>query len=99
MDIPVIIELNGREFPAHPGDRFLDLLDDVEAHGLPIACRGGNCGTCRVRVIEGCQDLQQPLAAEQSVLRACNAASDERLGCQICIRTDPVGDRIRLKHL
>jgi ferredoxin len=84
----VIFELDGHEVEAARGDRLLDLLDDLPSHGLPIACRGGNCGTCRVRVIEGEYALVPPTAAEQKLLELCGAQRSERLGCQIRVRAD-----------
>ncbi len=84
----VIVELDGEPLEAAPGDRLLDVLDDLASHGLPIACRGGNCGTCRVRVIEGECALVPPTAAEQKLLELCGAQRSERLGCQIRVRTD-----------
>lgn len=95
----MIFHWNGVDIRGGPGDRFLDLLDDVEGHALPIACRGGNCGTCRVAVTEGLCELEPPSAAERSILAGCAAGPDERLACQICVRRDPVGDRIRLKRV
>jgi ferredoxin len=84
----VIFEYDGLELEASGGDRLLDLLDDLASHGLPIACRGGNCGTCRVRVIEGECALVPPTAAEQKLLELCGAQRNERLGCQIRVTPD-----------
>jgi ferredoxin len=84
----VIFEFAGLELAAAEGDRLLDLLDDLASHGLPIACRGGNCGTCRVRVIEGECALVPPTAAEQKLLELCGAQRSERLGCQIRVTRD-----------
>jgi ferredoxin len=84
----VILEFDGCDLEAAGGDRWLDLLDDLASHGLPIACRGGNCGTCRVRVLEGEYALVPPTAAEQKLLELCGAQRSERLGCQIRVRTE-----------
>ena len=84
----VILEFDGCALEASAGDRLLDLLDDLVRHGLPLACRGGNCGTCRVRVLEGEYALVPPTAAEQKLLELCGARRSERLGCQIRVRTD-----------
>jgi ferredoxin len=85
----IIFEFDGLELEASSGDRLLDVLDDLASHGLPIACRGGNCGTCRVRVIEGECVLVPPTAAEQKLLELCGAQRSERLGCQIRVTPDP----------
>ena len=83
----VILELDGCEIAGAAGDRLLDLLDDLSRHGLPLACRGGNCGTCRVRVLHGQDALVPPTAAEQKLLELCGAQRSERLGCQIRVTT------------
>jgi ferredoxin len=101
----VIFELDGSEFSASPGDRFLDVLDDSLSHGLPIACRAGNCGTCRVRVIEGEHALEPPAAAEQKLLELCGAQRNERLGCQISVsacaskNSRGSGTRVRIERV
>jgi ferredoxin len=94
----VIFEFCGREFPVASGDRFLDVLDDSGSHGLPIACRGGNCGTCRVRVLEGEHALVPPAAAEQNLLDLCGAKRNERLGCQIRVSLEPPVQHVRIER-
>jgi ferredoxin len=84
----IIFELSGFEYAATDGERLLDVLDDSAGHGLPLACRGGNCGTCRVRVLEGESALAQPTAAERKLLDLCGAQRSERLGCQIRVSAD-----------
>ena len=93
---PVIFELDGKEFCAEPGDRLLDLLDEEAEPVVPFACRGANCGVCRVRVVDGAEALEQPLAAEEELLRKCSAQRNERLGCQVWVRGVPGAKRVRL---
>jgi ferredoxin len=98
----VIFEFQGGAFTADSGERLLDVLDDLEGHGLPIACRGGNCGTCRVRVLEGESALVPPAAAEQNLLALCGAQRNERLGCQIRVQAfprDPAARRVRIERV
>ena len=95
----VIFILDGQQFCAQPGDRLLDVLDEVQAHRLPLACRGANCGTCRVAVLEGEEALEQPLAAELELLRRCSAQRNERLGCQLSVSPEPAVFRVRLERV
>jgi ferredoxin len=95
----VIFEYSGCEFQVASGDRFLDVLDDSEGHGLPIACRAGNCGSCRVRVLEGEHALVPPAAAEKKLLDLCGAKRNERLGCQIRVTDDPTLQRVRIERV
>jgi ferredoxin len=96
----VILDFDGIELVAPSGARLLDVLDDLDdAHGLPLACRGGNCGICRVRVVEGEHELKQPLAAELAQLAQYGAQAGVRLGCQICVSANASGSRVRIERL
>ncbi len=67
------------------------ILDASRANNIPHAhvCGGrGRCSTCRVRVIEGGENLSEASADEQKVLRRVSAAPDVRLACQAV----PLGD-------
>jgi len=96
----VIFDFDGIELEAPSGARLLDVLDDQRAdHGLPLACRGGNCGICRVRVLEGEHELEQPAAAELAQLARFGAEMGERLGCQICVSDKASGTRVRIERV
>jgi adenylate cyclase len=60
------------------------LIDVIHQLSLPLgqACEGvALCGFCRVRVLDGLENLT-PLAAEEGkVLRSLRAGDDERLAC------------------
>ncbi|NBO37749.1 (2Fe-2S)-binding protein [bacterium] len=66
------------------------LPEVVEASGADITfgCKSGTCGTCRVRVVEGIENLSQPTPEERDFLAALSARPNERLGCQFCIQGD-----------
>jgi ferredoxin len=96
----VIFVFEGTELEAPSGARLLDVLDDLTGdHGLPLACRGGNCGICRVRVLEGEYELEQPAAAELAQLAQYGAHVGERLGCQICVSEKASGARVRIERV
>jgi ring-1,2-phenylacetyl-CoA epoxidase subunit PaaE len=96
----VIFDFEGLELTAPSGARLLDILDDVASdHRLPLACRGGNCGICRVRVLEGEHELEQPVAAELAQLAQHGAQAGERLGCQICVSAQARGGRVRIERV
>jgi ferredoxin len=72
------------------------LVEIVEAAGADITfgCRNGTCGTCRVRIVEGMENLSPRTAEERDFLSALNASSEERLGCQFRVCGNVVIDYI-----
>jgi ferredoxin len=77
---------------AHPGQRLLDVLDERERPSFRTACRAGNCGACRLIVLQGASELCAPSSREHTTLMQLRAAADERLGCQLVIASDPHED-------
>ncbi|MEK7943673.1 2Fe-2S iron-sulfur cluster-binding protein [Pigmentiphaga sp. YJ18] len=64
------------------------LLAGMESHGrrdIPVGCRGGGCGVCRVRIVQG------PYAAGR-MSRAWVGAEDEARGIVLACRTRPLGN-------
>jgi ferredoxin len=70
------------EVPA--GERLLDLLDEQEVAGLPVACRGATCAACLVQIVAGGELLDPASAEERRTLAGLGA--EGRLGCQIVCR-------------
>lgn len=67
------------------------LMEALLAHGVPVAssCKGdGICGKCRMRIVEGADNLPAKSAAESSVLEKNLAGHDERLSCQVQVFGD-----------
>jgi len=96
----VIFDFEGIELEAPSGARLLDILDELAGDRLlPVACRGGNCGICRIRVLEGEHELEQPTAAELAQLAQYGAQVGERLGCQIRVSNEPSGARVRIERV
>ncbi len=61
----VTISLDGRTTTATTS-RAVSILDGAAAtrHDLPFACKGGVCGTCRARVVDGGVDLRRNYALD-----------------------------------
>jgi ferredoxin len=75
-----------------PGQRLLDVLDERERPSFRTACRAGNCGACRLSVLQGADALVAPSSREHTTLMQLRAAGDERLGCQLVMSTAAPGD-------
>jgi ring-1,2-phenylacetyl-CoA epoxidase subunit PaaE len=82
----VVARLNGRttEFRLDPGEAVLDGVLRVRSDA-PYACRGGVCGTCRVRLREG-----EVLMRQNYALDAVDLEAGFRLACQ----SEPVTPRV-----
>jgi ferredoxin len=64
------------------GGSLADLCDAVNAP-IPFSCRSANCGTCRIEVLEGAENLLPPQDDELDVLDIFMVAPPRfRLACQ-----------------
>ena len=84
--VRVRFEPSGLELDVSEGERLLDVVAEHLSLGLPVACRAGNCGICRLRVRAGTAALELPTSLEQRALAELGAGRDERLGCQLRVR-------------
>jgi 2Fe-2S ferredoxin len=71
---------------APEGGKLIDLCDDL-AIPIPFSCRSASCGTCRIVVLEGADQLHAPEDEEADLLDVFGAAPDkQRLACQAKMR-------------
>jgi len=85
----VITESNtGRivEIDAPEGAALVDLCDAHQAP-IPFSCRVASCGTCRIHVLEGADQLLPPAEDELDLLDVFNLKPPfVRLTCQAKLR-------------
>lgn len=96
--VSVITESNtGRivEIEASEGAALIDLCDAHEAP-IPFSCRSASCGTCRIHVLAGADELLSPAQDELDLLDVFNQAPPRvRLACQARLR--PGATRVWVK--
>jgi ferredoxin len=66
----------------------LQAIADHAGADLTFGCRGGSCGTCRVRVVRGLENLSPATPEERDFLASLEAPPDHRLACQVCVNGD-----------
>ena len=74
--------INGQLLQGNVGQSILEI---IRSHAVPHAslCGGrGRCTTCRVRIDEGCEQLEPPSKLEAAALQKIGAAPNVRLACQ-----------------
>ena len=67
------------------------LLDAARRANAPLgnSCGGiGICARCRVRVVEGAENLSAPTSVEERVSQQRGLSPDERLACQAVVLGD-----------
>src|SRR5437763_4631091 len=83
------------EIDAPAGAALVDLCDEHLAP-IPFNCRSASCGTCRIHVLEGADQLVPPAEDELDLLDVFNHKPPlVRLTCQARLRPDAT--RVRIK--
>lgn len=69
------------EFQVKEGEILFDQLD-AQGKTLPHGCLAGSCGSCRIEVIEGAENLSEPGAIETDTLKALQKSYTEKYGAE-----------------
>ncbi len=80
-------EVTGVWFEVRPGERVLHEMIKRQVHDIPVGCRGGGCGICRIRVVEG--EYTTRRMSRKHVTEA-----DEADGFALACRVVPVTDLV-----
>jgi ferredoxin len=77
-------------FPCALGKNVLQGMQSLAKKGIPIGCRGGGCGICRIRVTQGqyrCQKMSQAHVndeeIEQGLALACRLYPESDLEIEV----------------
>ena len=81
----VTIHDSGEVFRCADGVHVLAAMELARCHGIPVGCRNGGCGACKVRVTSGRFQTRK-------MNRAVVSAQEEAEGCVLACKTYPQGD-------
>jgi len=87
----VLIEETGESFRCSPAESILVGMERLGKKGIPVGCRGGGCGVCKIEITAG-TFLKRVMSREY--VSAEDEAADRVLAC----RVKPTSD-IRIKVL
>jgi len=60
---------NDKEYEVKEGQLLFDELERL-GHVLPHGCLAGSCGSCRIEILEGFENLSTPGAVESDTIAA-----------------------------
>src|SRR5574343_825592 len=87
----VYIEDTGEIFRCKPQESLLAGMERLGKKGIPVGCRGGGCGVCKVEITSGTY-------AKRVMSREYVSVEDEAAGRVLACRVRPTSD-ISLKVL
>ncbi|MBS1191299.1 MAG: ferredoxin [Rhodocyclaceae bacterium] len=85
----VTIEETGESYRCSPEETVLAGMERLGRRGIPVGCRGGGCGVCKVEVLSGTY-LKRVMSREYV------SEEDEREGRVLACRIRPTSD-LRLR--
>ncbi|MEM5386752.1 2Fe-2S iron-sulfur cluster-binding protein [Paraburkholderia phymatum] len=85
MTYRIEVENTGDAFGCDADATVLKAMAAAGGRGIPVGCRGGGCGVCKVQVLSG-----RYHACKMS--RACVSADDEEQGTVLACRITPLSD-------
>jgi ferredoxin len=85
MQFQVTIENTGETFRCSDEINVLAAMEHACCHGIPVGCRNGGCGACKVRIVAGRYTTRK-------MNRAVVSEQDEAEGRVLACKTYPQGD-------
>ncbi len=85
MSFDILIENNGERFPCASNENVLRGMECLGRRGIPVGCRGGGCGICKVQVLNGEYRVEK-------MSRACVSEDEQRQGFALACRLFADGD-------
>ena len=81
----ITIEDTGESYRCADHRSVLEGMEALGKKGIPVGCRQGGCGVCKVQILEG-------QYSKRVMSRAHISAEDEAGGCVLSCRIKPTSD-------
>ena len=81
----VLIEDSGETVLCETRDNVLRAMEALGRRGIPVGCRGGGCGVCKVQVLSGSY-------TKRVMSREYVSEQDEVKGCVLACRVRPTNE-------
>jgi ferredoxin len=89
MSFKVLILDTHEEYKCRDTQTLLLGMEALGRKGIPVGCRGGGCGVCKVEIVEG-EFSKRPMSRDHV------SEEEEARGCVLACRVKPLSD-IRLR--
>lgn len=83
----ISIDSTGESFACAEDVHLLEAMEMSRCHGIPVGCRNGGCGACKVLVTSGSYQTRK---MNRAVLSADEEAEGRVLACKTYPRSDIV---------
>ncbi|NLF54002.1 MAG: 2Fe-2S iron-sulfur cluster binding domain-containing protein [Thauera phenolivorans] len=81
----VLIENTGERFNCGSNQNLLRGMEVLGRRGIPVGCRGGGCGVCKVHILSGEYHTQR-------MSRSCLSVEEEAEGIVLACKAFPDSD-------
>ena len=83
----VRLDNTGEVFACREGQPVLLAMEALGRRGIPVGCRGGGCGVCKLRVTAGRYEVRK-------MSRACVSQEEETAGVVLACKLYPRSDLV-----
>lgn len=85
MRFSVLIRDSGEVLACDSSQNLLRSMEALGRRGIPVGCRGGGCGVCKIHVTEGAYHTQK-------MSRGCLSEAEESAGVVLACKCFPDSD-------
>ncbi|TXL70243.1 2Fe-2S iron-sulfur cluster binding domain-containing protein [Vineibacter terrae] len=85
MPHAIVITNTGETFGCGGEESVLAAMERLRRKGIPVGCRNGGCGVCKVEVVDG-------QFTKRKMSRAVVSMEEEARGCVLACKVYPQGD-------